>query len=132
MIDIKTIIVLLFILILEVYLVKLLRGKSTIMIASLLFVINTFLFVLLIHAFHEITETNISAPNAIDSLVSFNAYSIRTRNSIIIMGLLFLAYGLHDQYNLTNKKILLISSYLIVGLSILLLISTLIAGAFII
>lgn len=132
MIDITTITVLLPILLAQVYLLKKLRQKSIVLIASLLFASNVFLLIVLIGSFHRITEPQTISSNSVDLLVYFNSYSTRTINSIIIIGLLFLAYGFYDQYSMTRKRTPLFLSYSIAGISLLLFIAMLMAGNFII
>ena len=132
MIDITTIIILLPILLAQIYLLKRIRRKSIVLIASLLFIINVFLLIVLISSFHRITEPEIINSNSVNLLVSFNSYSIKARNSIIIAALLFLTYGFYDQYSITKKRALLILSYLMAGISILLFIGIIMAGSFII
>ena len=132
MIDFTTIIVLLPILLAQVYLLKRLRQKSIVLIASLLFVSNAFLLTVLIGSFHRITEPETISSNSVNLLVSFNSYSIKARNSIIIIALIFLAYGFYDQHSITKKRTPLVLSYLIAGISLLLFIAMLMAGGFII
>ena len=132
MIDITTIIILVPILLAQNYLLKKLQHKSIVLIASLLFVINVFLLIILIGSFHRITEPETISSNSVDLLVSFNSYSTKTRNSITIIALLFLAYGFYDQYRMTRKRTPLVLSYLMVGISMLLFIAMFIAEGFII
>lgn len=133
MLHLPTLLILLITFSVEIYLFKRLQGQSLILATSLLFIINVALLVILIRYFHSIidlgTTTNFTA---LDSLISFNTLSVKIRNSIIIIGMVFISYGLYDQSNLSSNKFFLYSSYLTAGLTSALLIMMVMAGGFII
>ena len=133
MLHIPTLLILLISFSVEIYLFKRLQGQSIILVTSLLFVINVALLLILIRYFHSITDLgNTTNFTAIDSLISFNTLSVKIRNSIIIICLAFISYGLYDQSKLSSNKLFLYSSYLTAGITSVLLIMMVMAGGFII
>jgi len=133
MIDLKTLIILIFVFFLQLYILKILRNESYILTTSLLVIINVLFILILINSFQNITTTvNLSNITAIDKLVAFDSYSVRVRNSLVIMGLMVLSYGLYDQYILRKKKIILVSTFVMTTLTIVIFVLMIIAGGFII
>ena len=133
MIEPTTLLILFLVVVAEVLIIKRLKAKSTVLLAALLFAVNVLLIIGLIGSFQNITQADtLTSSMAVDSLVSFNGFSTKVRNSLVLVGLLFLSYGLFDQYQIRKNRRLLILSLSIAGLTILLLILMILAGGFII
>jgi hypothetical protein len=133
MLHLPTLLILLIAFSLEIYLFKRLQGQSISLAASLLLIINVALLVLLIGYFHSITDIGTTTDfTAMNSLISFNTLSTKIRNSIVIIGLVFISYGLYDQSGLSRNKLFLYLSYITAGITLGLLIMMIMAGGFII
>ncbi|HEY4652527.1 MAG TPA: hypothetical protein VIG72_13990, partial [Pontibacter sp.] len=108
MLDISTIAILLVAFVVEAIIVTKLKEQSGVLIAALLLVVNVILFVLLHIAYNNITESGeITSISAFNNLIDFNLYSVKVRNSVILIGFVALAYGMYHQYGMKRSKIYL-------------------------
>jgi hypothetical protein len=98
----------------------------------MLFFVNALMIIGLIFWFTNIASIeNISESIGIDKLITFNAVAVKIRNTIIVVSLFYLSYGIYRQYDNSKKKLLLVAFCLLIALSILYLILTAMAGSFI-
>ncbi|PWG78003.1 hypothetical protein DDR33_24540 [Pararcticibacter amylolyticus] len=98
---------------------------------SMRFFLGSAFLVVLISWFANITSTeNVSNSLGLDKLVSFNAVAIRVRNTVIIVSLLYLAYGTYKEYASNKKNLTLIISLILLTISVLYLVGSLLAGGF--
>lgn len=97
------------------------------------FFLSSAFLVVLITWFANLTSTeNVSSSLGLDKLVSFNAIAIRVRNTVIIVSLFYLTYGIYKEYKSNRKKLALIVSLFLLTISVLYLVGSLLAGSFII
>lgn len=100
---------------------------------SVLFFVNALMAIVLIEWFISITSLeNLSNALGVDKLIAFNSAAIRVRNTVILVSLFYLSYGTYREYNSKKSKALLITSCVLIALSIVYLVTVLVAGAFII
>ncbi|WP_299822406.1 hypothetical protein [uncultured Pontibacter sp.] len=133
MLDISTIAILFVAFVVEAFIVLKFKEQSGVLIAALLLVVNVILFVLLHIAYSNITDPGeITSISAFNYLIDFNLYSVKVRNSVILIGFVALASGMHHQYGMKKSKIYLVSSFILGGIAMLWLMMAMIAGAFII
>ncbi len=100
---------------------------------SVLFFVNALMAIVLIEWFISITSLeNLSNALGVDKLIAFNSAAIRVRNTVILVSLFYLSYGTYREYNSKKSKALLITSCVLIALSIVCLVTVLVAGAFII
>jgi hypothetical protein len=133
MLDISTIAILLVAFVVEAAIVVKLKEQSGVLIAALLLVVNVVLFVLLHILYSNITDPGeITSIGAFNYLIDFNLYSVKVRNSVILIGLVALTSGMYHQYGMKRSKIYLVSSFILGGIAMLWLIMAMMAGAFII
>jgi hypothetical protein len=125
-----------FVLTIDIFLNYLILSKlnktSMILKGSMLFFVNALMIIGLIFWFTNIASIeNISESIGIDKLITFNAVAVKIRNTIIVVSLFYLSYGIYRQYDNSKKKLLLVAFCLLIALSILYLILTAMAGSFI-
>jgi hypothetical protein len=100
---------------------------------SVLFFVNALMAIVLIEWFISITSLeNLSNALGVDKLIAFNSAAIRVRNTVILVSLFYLSYGTYREYRNKKSKALLITSCVLIALSIVYLVTVLVAGAFII
>lgn len=99
---------------------------------SVLFLLNSLIIIIIVQWFISLSAPNGVSNTSLDKLIVLNSFAIKIRNSIILMSLFYLSYGTYSEYINSKKKIVLITFFFIIALSILYLIAVLIAGSFMI
>lgn len=133
MLHLQTLLILVIAFVVQTYLIKRLKGKSIILTASLLFIFNISLFIVLLGALNPIDDHGtMTSLTALDSMISLNTLNTKIRNSAIIVGLAVISYGLYEQNELRKSRLFLYSSYLMAGVTFLIAIMMIMAGGFII
>lgn len=133
MLHLKTLLILAIAFLILTYLLKRLKDQSIILTNSVMFLFTILLFICLIESFHSLTDPeSLTMVSAFDTLISLNVLSTKIRNSAIIVGLAATSYGFYDQNNLRKSQLHLYLSYLLGGITLVLLVMMFFAGAFII
>jgi hypothetical protein len=133
MFHLKTLLILVITFVILTYLSKRLKEQSTVLTSAVMFVLPILLFIGLLQTFYSLTEyETLTSFTGVDSLISFNILSIKIRNSAMIVGLATISYGLYDQNRLRKNRLVLYSSYLLGGMTLILIIMLIMAGGFII
>ena len=96
---------------------------------SVLFLLNSLIIIIIVQWFISLSAPNGVSNTSLDKLIVLNSFAIKIRNSIILMSLFYLSYGTYSEYINSKKKIVLITFFFIIALSILYLIAVLIAGS---
>ncbi len=98
---------------------------------SILFLVNNLIIITIIEWFiSTMTFQNISDARSIDKLISFNSLAISVRNTVILVSLFYLSYGIYKEYLDKKKKWLLLLSGLFILISTLFLALVLMAELF--
>jgi len=133
MINLYILISLLIIAFLNQFILNRLKNNTTGLKNSILFLVNSIAIIVLLNWFIEnINVESLTDPQLIDKLIFFNSIAIRVRNTVILVSLAYLSYGTFQEYVKGKKRIWLLVSIILTILSILFLITVIIAGAFII
>ncbi len=131
MLHLKTLLILAFAFLIMTYFFKRAKEQSIFLTTSVMFLFSIFLFIGLIELAHSLTDNGtLTSFTALDTLISFNVLSTKIRNSAMIVGLAAISYGLYDQNSLRKNKLLLYTSYLVAGITLILIILMTLAGGF--
>lgn|SRR5690606_7680189 len=107
---------------------------SEVFLSSILFFINSISVVILITYFSKIVsiENQVLYSSDVDKLIELDWIIARFRNTLIIVGLTSLSYGLYAEYSRTKNKLFLVLFIIFSALSLLSIILSFVAGLFII
>ena|SRR5690606_640364 len=116
------------------YFISILLSRNTpVFRDSIRFLLTSAFLVVIVNCFANITSTeNISNSLGLDKLIAFNSIAVKVRNTVVIVSLLYLAFGTYREYRSNKKKLWLIISFLLLTISVLYLAGALLAGLFVI
>jgi hypothetical protein len=100
--------------------------------SSIWFLLYSIFLVMLLSWFNNITEVQSSSDLALfNKLLDFNFSIVKVRNTVILISLTYLAVGTYSEFRKNRKRLVLVISFFLFLLSLIFLIGTFIAGAFI-